>query len=167
MIEIVVIAEAKPDQQIGCTLVDRVVTSKAPDWWDAETLEQARSWMGLEPSSPFTQWCRLKAVVNENEKIGRKLRYIGHSARSQANETDGFDYAAGKKAIQFCRLSSDREHISHFLLVRDLDNQPERKDSLIRLKREMSELGIFVTLALADPDREAWIISGFCPSNKT
>src|SRR6267154_63874 len=106
MIDIFVLAEARPDQEMACGLADRVILENSPDWWDSDAgldsqaLGAARRWIGLEPHSSFTAWAKIKQLAAEAQKQGRLPRFLGHSEGG----SPGFDYASGRKALLLCAV---------------------------------------------------------------
>jgi len=52
--------------------------------------------------------------------------------------------------------------IGALVLIRDLDNQPERRIGLEEAWKEMApSLGFPTLIGTANPEREAWILNGF------
>ena len=58
------------------------------------------------------------------------------------------------------------ETIEAVVLVRDMDNQPERRTSMESARAELADkLAFQVAIAAPDPKREAWILHGYEPRN--
>src|SRR2546427_6543972 len=101
MIDVVVLAEARPDQEMACGLADRVVLEHPPDWWDSDvglhsqSLAAARRWIGLDENTSFTAWASIKHLAAEAQKQGGLPRFLGHADGG----SPGFDYASGRKAL--------------------------------------------------------------------
>jgi hypothetical protein len=51
------------------------------------------------------------------------------------------------------------------ILIRDLDNQPERRKWLEQAREEYTQIPAIV--GTADRNREAWVLNGFLPANST
>jgi hypothetical protein len=163
MIEILVVAEADADRSMACGLADRVVMQSAPEWWDreegtrSEHLNSARRWIGLESGSAFTSWRDLKRVAESTRLPKRLPRFLGHSGTGNT----GFDYASGEKALLLADALVPSAEERHVLLVRDLDNQPEPRRRSLEHLRERFSRKFSITLALPEPNREAWLLAGF------
>jgi hypothetical protein len=168
MIEVIVLAEAKSDHEMACGLADRVVLENPPDWWDtdlglhSQSLAAARQWIGLEKNTSFTVWARIKGLAAEAQKQGRLPRFLGHPAGG----SPGFDYATARKALLLCDLFRPTNLVRHVLMVRDMDNQPDRRGGLEKLRHDSGSCHFVLTLALPCPNREAWLVAGFTPLTK-
>ncbi|AFZ57667.1 hypothetical protein ACOWPH_04910 [Anabaena sp. PCC 7938] len=66
------------------------------------------------------------------------------------------------------RFLQKRRHIKAVIFIRDLDNQPERKEGIeqARLKHINGIPKLEIVIGAADPKREAWVLNGFIASNQ-
>jgi hypothetical protein len=72
------------------------------------------------------------------------------------------DARAGRRAILYLRYA--RPDLAGVLLIRDQDDQPERRAGLEQARRqEIGRLPVVVGLAVVE--RESWVISGFEPQD--
>ncbi|NBC16011.1 MAG: hypothetical protein GVY18_01705 [Bacteroidetes bacterium] len=49
--------------------------------------------------------------------------------------------------------------------MRDADNQPERRKGLIQARRQFEREELRVVVGVAIPNREAWVLNGFLPTD--
>ncbi|WP_242045408.1 hypothetical protein [Anabaena catenula] len=65
----------------------------------------------------------------------------------------------------FCKKN---RQIKAVLFIRDLDNQPERKEGIeqARLEHFNKTPKLEIIIGAADPKREAWVLNGFIPFNQ-
>ena len=152
---IVVVAEAEIDRRHACELIDRKVLHHAPDWLDAQQLEQERSWSGIVPGTRFTRWKELKSLsLNPGALRGGGL--IGFKRSGPRH----FDYLAARKALVHCALRTPRADA--VVLMRDMDDRPsERAASIKRAAEDTRGASFIIMLALPISKREAWSLNGF------
>ncbi|MBX3277115.1 MAG: hypothetical protein KF868_03825 [Acidobacteria bacterium] len=158
MIEIAVVAEAEADLRIASKLADRMLFLEDPcSWLHGQHPEDFRSWCGLKPGTTFTRWPEIRSL----SKSFPRLMYL----RRNQPEPRLPDYAPARKAILLSTLLRPKSPPSALLLIRDLDNQEERRAGL---KQAISEIPTLVVLiATPNPQREAWVLNGFLCGNES
>lgn len=151
---LVLIVEAQADADAASILADRVFIEGDAEWIDAETLPGLRQWTGIEPLTPYTRWKGLGALA------------VRHGVRTHGRGL-GADGAAARKALLLViRAQARDDEIAAVVLVRDMDNQPERRTSMEYARAELADnLAFQVAIAAPDPKREAWILHGYEPQN--
>jgi hypothetical protein len=163
MKRILVVCEARGDFRIASTLCERVLRENGPQWfldYFEHSPEHVLAWSGADASEQFISWKRLDAL---RTALGvRPPR--GHFAR----EPGSADAVAARTALAIARhlkRSKAPLPIDVVLLVRDLDDQPERRRGLGQARDEAKELdpSMPVILGAAYPEIEAWLIEGFEP----
>ncbi|HSO83128.1 hypothetical protein [Thiocapsa sp.] len=152
---LVLIVEARADTDTASILADRVFIEGDAEWIDAETLPSLREWTGIEPRTPYTQWMGLGPLAPQH-----RVRVHGRGL--------GPDGAAARKALPVVLQAHEQDDdIKAVVLVRDMDNQPERRTSIERARAELTDkLAFHVAIAAPDPKREAWILYGYEPQNE-
>ena len=159
-LELIIFAEARADAQIARELADRVCLEdeESPDWLDEDWLPYLRKWAGIEEGTDYMRWASLKQLA--------RVRRVGPIGHRKAGGPGAIDYAQSRKAIILVeRLRRDRP-IRALLLIRDLDNQAERKEGMEQARAEVDEEVLKVVIGAADPMREAWVLNGFEPETK-
>lgn len=151
MVEVVVVVEDAPDALIACHLADRVILEEGPEWIDSAIIDSLRSWVGLEPGSSYTKWTKAK----EMHKEGSSPRYLGHIN----GKPQGVEYAECRRAIHL--TNKYRKAAKAVLLIKDLDNHPERREGMVQARDTTK--GITIIIATPNPEREAWVLNGFEP----
>jgi hypothetical protein len=151
---LVLIVEAQADADAASILADRVFIEGDAEWIDAETLPNLRQWTGIEPLTPHTRWMRLGVLAER------------HGVRTHGRGL-GADGAAARKALLLViQAQASDDDIEAIVLVRDMDNQPERRTSMECARAELADkLAFQVAIAAPDPKREAWILRGYEPHN--
>lgn len=151
---LVLIVEAQADADAASILADRVFIESDAEWIDAETLPNLRQWTGVEPLTPHTRWMRLGTLAAQ------------HGVRTHGRGL-GADGAAARKALLLViQAQATADDIEAVVLVRDMDNQPERRTSMEAARDELADkLAFQVAIAAPDPKREAWILHGYESQN--
>lgn len=146
------LVEAPADAQTVRILVDRAL-QQAADWLTEELVEHQRAWRGLEPETSVSYWKDVRKLCNQYGVRGVKVhgRFGDESRAPDA-------YAARRALVLFEWLGMP----DTVVLVRDADDQPERARGLTQA-RELSGHPDRVAIGVANPEREAWHIAGFCP----
>lgn len=77
------------------------------------------------------------------------------------------DGAIALQVLQLVSLLQKDRPIKAVLLIRDLDNQPERRVGLEQAREEFRQRSspLVTILGTADSKREAWVLNGFEPQN--
>ena len=150
MIKIAVVCEAPADFRQGAALVDRVLCD-AIDWLEEGLLDSQRNWHTAGRPDGFLKW----AAVSEYASFARGLRYIGHADRKPA----GPDALNALRAL--VSIAADRPDA--IVMLRDQDDQPERRDGLAVAKEKFRGVypEIRVIIGFAVIERESWVLSGF------
>jgi hypothetical protein len=165
VIEFIVIVESSADSRTATKLAERVLKEKF-DWLDDDILQHCFQWTGLEEGTEFSCWRDIIKIIDDaKSQIKYKpSRFIGHS-KGVPLKADG---AASIKVLNLVRFLQKTRHIKAVIFIRDLDNQPERKEGIEQARSEhidkMPKLEIII--GAADPKREAWVLNGFIPSNQ-
>jgi len=146
---LVLIAEAHADAVSAGGLADRVLIECGPDWVTADTIESLRSWTGLDADALFTAWHDLRQHTE------------AHSVMIHGRGR-GADHTAARLALALAVVFAKETQIDAVVLIRDLDNQPERRAGLEEARKDMaSKLDFLTVIGTANPEREAWILNGF------
>ena len=165
MIEFVVIVESSADARTATKLADRVLVEKI-DWLEPEILQHLFQWSGLEAGTENSCWKNINQIIdNFQQSLGfRPPRYLGHR-KDGALKADG---AAAIKIINLVRFIQKTRQIKAVLLIRDLDNQPQRREGIEQARSEQIERQpkLEIIMGTADRMREAWVLNGFIPSNQ-
>jgi hypothetical protein len=148
-----VVHEAEADFQTATELADRVLV-EAVDWLDDDMIDNQREWVGTVAMDRRLTW----------REIPRLAREIGIKAHGHFDGQPGeADAAAARRAILYLREAVPR--LNAILLIRDQDDQPERRLGLEQARgAHHGETVIVVGLAVVE--REAWVISGFDPQDE-
>lgn len=147
-----VVHEAVADFQTATELADRVIL-EAFDWLEVEQIDHQREWVEEVPADRLT-WKAIPRLARE-----LNLRAHGHFD-GQPGEPDA---TAARRAIRY--LCATIPDLNAIILIRDQDDQPERRIGLEQARSEYhGETKIVVGLAVVE--REAWVLSGFDPGNE-
>ncbi|HTU18021.1 MAG TPA: hypothetical protein VMG10_08150 [Gemmataceae bacterium] len=148
-----VVHEAEADFHTATELADRVLI-EAIDWLDEFLIAEQREWVGTVPVERRLTW---KAIPQLAREAGIRAR--GHFD----GEPGEADAAAARRAILY--LLATIPDLKAVLLIRDQDDQPERRIGLDQARgQDHSETVIIVGLAVVE--RECWVISGFDPQGE-
>lgn len=165
MAEIVVFAESLSDQRAVCGIADRIFLAHSPDHWEeresvaSQDLARCRAWTGLDDGETFFD------LHGYKEKAGRNPRRF---ARRPDGESGGYDYALVRIAIQLCvEASAKRPGICGLLIIRDMDAQAGKRKVSADAAGDVGSGDFTVLFARPDPSKEAWLLHGFLPKNKT
>lgn len=146
----VVVHEAEADFHTATELADRVLL-EAVGWLDEHLLADQLEWVGTIPVDQRLTW---KAIPQLAREIGIKAH--GHFD-GKPGEADA---SAARRAILY--LKETIPDLNAILLIRDQDDQPERRTGLEQA-RGQDHGGTVIVVGLAIVEREAWVISGFDP----
>ena len=167
MFEFIVIVESSADARTATKLAERVILEKV-DWLELEYLSGIFCWSGLEEGTGCSCWKDIKDIVERAKESGIRLpKVIGHHGDSPL-KADG---AAARKVINLVRYLQKHRKIRAVLLIRDLDNQPERKAGLEQAAAGKSNgksedaPKLTIVIGTAERNREAWVLNGFMPQN--
>ena len=146
-----VVHEAPADFQTATELADRVLVESV-DWLEEDQLEYQRTWLRESEGVPLT-WKQVKRSALD---IG--IDAIGFFNGAPAEP----DARAARRAILYLRYTVP--DLAGVLLIRDQDDQPERRTGLEQARRQESGR-LRVVVGLAVVERECWVISGFDPQD--
>ena len=149
----VVVYEADADRRTATELADRVLRESAT-WLqeDATLLDFHREWIDETDDGPL-KWKSIKNYASE----------LGLSIRGHFNGEPGLpDAKAARRSIRYVLAKLDQ--VDAIVLIRDMDDQPERRDGMEQARSSLSE-SIAVILGLANVERESWVVCGFEPRN--
>jgi hypothetical protein len=98
------------------------------------------------------------------KRIRRLAEAAGIEAEGFFNGEPGLpDARAARRALRYLRATVPE--LEAVLLIRDQDDQEDRRDGLEQARREDHE-GLVIVIGLAIVEREAWVICGFEPQNE-
>jgi hypothetical protein len=161
MSEFVVIVESRADAETATKLAERVLLEKI-EWLnhDYEQLQYYFQWSGLKENTEYSCWTRLDDLIKlfSSEFNFPKIRSHGKL------KTDGQAARKVIKLISFLRYKLKR-NIKAVIFIRDLDNQPERRNDVEQARLEQEDKSFKVIIGMADRMRESWVLNGFIPLN--
>lgn len=160
MPEWIIIVESRADFDTATDIAKRVICEKIE--WLEDHFDSNVQWSGLDEGTKFSAWKNLKEIRENAAQRGVRLpRYL---RRSQPLKADG---AAAMKALQLITQLQRTRNISAVVLIRDLDNQHERKTGLEQARNELEQknFGPAIVIGTANCKREAWVLNGFLPQN--
>jgi hypothetical protein len=165
MLEFVVIVESSADARIATKLAERVLVKKV-DWLEPEHLQHFFRWSGLEEKTEYSCWKNVGSIVEFAKESGLPVpKFLGHS-KTGALKADG---AAAMKILNLIRLLHVKRsrQIAAVIFIRDLDNQPERREGIEQARSEHIDRQprLEIVIGTADRMREAWVLNGFIPSS--
>ncbi|AEI63124.1 hypothetical protein [Corallococcus macrosporus] len=148
-----VVCEAPADQQTACTIADRVISAEV-DWVQPEFRDTFYRWSGVgaSPDVKFVRWQKVReesALLSIRPLFGR---FGGEAGKPDALMTR-------RALLLFASLKRLPDAV---VLVRDSDGDASRRDGLEQA-RSAYDWPFSVVIALAEPKREAWVLSGFEP----
>jgi hypothetical protein len=148
-----VVYEAIADLQVATELADRVFVESI-DWLDEYLLDHQRTWIREWSGAPLT-WKRIKRSA-----LGSGFKVRGLYDEQPAKP----DARAAHRAVLYLRYIIPE--LAGILLIRDQDNQTERREGLEQARRKLDR-AFPVVVGLAVVERECWVISGFDPKDQT
>jgi hypothetical protein len=148
-----VVHEADADFRMATELADRVLL-EAIDWLDEHLLGDQREWQRQSAGGERLTWTSIKQLARQTG-----VRVHGHFE----GEPGLPDAAAARRAILF--LLRTMTDLNAIVLIRDQDDQPERRAGLEQA-RGQDRSGISIVVGLAIVERECWVVTGFEPQNE-
>lgn len=146
----VVVYEAPADFRVATELADRVILDKI-DWLDEAILATQRQWIAEDGGRPL-KWSVIAGLA----------RAAGIRVQGQFDGVPGEpDARAGRRALAYLFFRFD--DLAAAVLVRDVDDQPERREGLQQAKVFFADRGKPIVLGVAVVERESWVIAGFEP----
>lgn len=164
MTEVIVIVESRADAQTATKLAERVLVEKV-DWLEPELLQNLFRWSGLEVGTEHSCWRDISNIMQRAKESGQPIpKFLGHR-KSGALKADG---AATIKILKLVRFLQKTRPITAVLFIRDLDNQPERREGIEQARAEHIDRQpkLEIIIGTADRMREAWVLNGFVPSDQ-
>lgn len=163
MLEFIVIVESSTDAQTATKLAERVLVEKV-DWLEPELLQNLFRWSGLEVDTEHSCWRDINNVMQRARESGLPIpKFLGHG-RNGVLKADG---AATMKILNLVRLFQLKNvrQIRVVFFIRDLDNQPERREGIEQARSEHIDRQpkLEIVIGTADRMREAWVLNGFVP----
>jgi len=164
--EFIVIVESSADPRTATKLAERVLVEKI-EWLDAEMLEHHFQWSGLEAGTDNSCWKYINQIIEREKKSGfQPPRFLRRDKQGQKTlQPDGANTIKILKLVSY--LQKTRQ-IKAVLLIRDLDNQPQRREGIEQARSEHinRQHKLEIIIGTADRMREAWVLNGFIPSNQ-
>jgi len=148
-----VVHEAEADFQTATDLADQVLVEAFASWLDDESVVYQREWVSQEPGGRRLTWKAMRRLA-EAAGIEAEGYFDGRPGLADAR--------AARRAILYLRDAFPQ--LDGILLVRDRDDQRERRDGLDQARKEHHGQMV-VVVGLAVVEREAWVISGFEPQD--
>jgi hypothetical protein len=139
--EVIVIGESDADVRIAIDLATRVLAG------EPKLLDGYLTWSGLIQGSGSSHWQDIGDILAQAKQQGIKLpRYLSRSS-SAPLKADG---AVTKKILNLIDRLQRQRDIAAVIFIRDLDDQPERRDGLNQARQEHgnSSLAILTLSAL-------------------
>ncbi len=162
MLEFIVIVESSADYRIATDLATRIILDKID--WIEPYVATAFKWSGIQEATSYSCWRDIGKIRKEVEAQG-----ILHLPRfrSRTNQPLKADGAIAIQALQLVALLQRDRPIKAVFLIRDLDNQSERRRGLEQAREEFKQraVSLVTILGTADSKREAWVLNGFEPQN--
>jgi hypothetical protein len=156
----VVVSEARADFIIATELADRVLVAEI-EWLEQELLDSQRDWIGEDSPGNQLAWTT----------ISHSARELGIRAQGHFNGEPGLpDAHAARRAIRYVLKRFDP--VDAILLIRDMDDQDERREGLEQARREHEEARREdspvkkIIIGVAKSERECWVVSGFIPETE-
>ncbi len=165
MLEFVVIVESSADAQIATKLAERVLVEKV-DWLELDLLQSLFKWSGLEEKTEHSCWRDIGSIIERAKASGLPMpKFLGHN-KTGALKADGASAMKILNLIRLLHLKRNRQ-IEAVLFIRDLDNQPERRQGIeqARLAHMERQPKLEIIIGTANRMREAWVLNRFIPSN--
>ncbi len=145
-----VVHEAVADFTTATELADRVLI-EAIDWLEEDQLPYQRGWVGETADGHRLSWTEIKQLARASG-----VRSHGHFD----GEPGLPDAIAARRAIDYLQLTFPE--LKAVVLIRDQDDQADRRDGLEQARREDHE-GLVIVVGLAIVERECWVVCGFEP----
>ena len=164
--EFIVIVESSADARTATKLAERVLVEKI-DWLDAEMLQHHFQWSGLEAGTDNSCWKYINHIIEREKESGfQPPRFLRRDKQGQKTlQPDG---ANTIKILNLVSYLQKTRQIKAVLLIRDLDNQPQRREGIEQARSEHinRQHKLEIIIGTADRMREAWVLNGFIPSNQ-
>ena len=148
-----VVHEAAADFLVATELADRVLVQEI-DWLEPNALDWQRAWIDSDPPTIPLRWT----------SIAGRARDLGIRVRGHFNNERGLpDARAARRALLY--MKSQCDPVDAVALIRDADDQPERREGLEQARAHVSGWPWPVVIGVANVERECWLIGGFEPES--
>lgn len=171
MIEFIIIVESRADAETARKLAERVLVETV-DWLEPELLPYLFRWSGLDPGTDYSCWSDIKDIMQRAKASGLPIpKFLGHRKRGPL-KADGAATLKILNLIRVLQLKKSRpdensRSLRAVLFIRDLDNQPERREGIEQARAEQIHQSpqLEIIIGAANRMREAWVLNGFIASN--
>jgi hypothetical protein len=151
--KLAVVYEADADFATATELADRMLCASI-EWLDEQLLVHQRTWLRESTNGQPLTWKGMKRLA-----LDAGIAPQGHFG----GEPGLPDAANARRAILF--LAKEFPDLAGIALVRDRDDQPQRRGGLEQARRHTPG-PVPIVVGLAVVERECWVISGYDPENK-
>ena len=166
MLKLILFCEAKADAHTALGLLDRVIKEHGPAWV-ADLIDQHPEAIRqcIEDRGRDRNYFDLHALDKYIEAL--KIRTPYGYFKGEPGEADA---QMARTVFTIVRKLSQKETIHLALIVRDMDDQADRRQKgLTQARDEALGMAAFesikIILGQANPMREAWVLAGFDPEN--
>lgn len=159
MTEFIVIVESDADARIATKLAERILVDKVK-WLEDEQLQYLFRWSGLEAGTEHSSWMD---IIDITQRLSNQFKLPKIRSNGKL-KTDGQSASKVMQLINFLQYKQNRD-IKAVIFIRDLDNQPERKEHIKQARSEHKDQ-LEIVIGTADRTREAWVLNGFIPLNQ-
>ena len=168
MIEFIVIGESRADAEIATKLAERILLEKI-DWLEPEYLQYSFSWSGLQENTDYSCWRDIEKIIdNFQQSSPFRIPKYKRSRETQEKKPLKPDAARAIKVLNLVRFLQRKREIKAVVFIRDLDNQPERREGLeqARMQHLNQSNKLEIIIGTANGKREAWVLNGFVALNQ-
>jgi hypothetical protein len=156
------VCEALADFRTASKLVDRRLQASEIDWLremlEGDEIDSHRAWIGVDGTFNFVEWSDVPKILKRRGWRAER----GHFRGRNKPEADAL---AGANVLTIARELRRTETIDAVVLVRDADNQVERRTGLGKARDAYGQ-GHPVVIGIAVRMREAWVLAGFDPTTR-
>lgn len=165
MIEFILIVESSADARTATKLAERVLEEKVA-WLEPDLSQHLFRWAGLEDNTEYTCWTDIRTIYKKARQKG--IRLPKFRARGGYNSPPSKpDGANSIQVLNLVQLLQKSRPIKAVVFIRDLDNQPERREGIEQARSEQvnEPPQLQIIIGTADKTRESWVLNGFIHSN--
>ncbi len=148
------VCEAQADFAMARDLIDRLLRTSKGWVEELDSLDDLRHYSGDTTLDSFLRWDRIDRLALDRGVRFRLGRFQGRTGQADA--------IAARRALQTVMVI--HPDASVIVLVRDQDNQPQRRQGIEQALGEFHHIPVVFGLAVRS--REAWVISGFEPRSE-
>jgi hypothetical protein len=157
MTRVVLVCEGVSDPPVAVALAKRVLLEHI-DWLDGVP-DAMPVFQGLRENDDFLKWASVKGEYdNAGEDFRRRRRGFHGQGLSRTPDAEN-----AERAIRLIRFYVP--NAAAVVFVRDTDNSGERKQGLEMIRKNYSS-AISISVGIANPKIEAWILAGFEPDEE-